>query len=199
MTDHPPRSSSVGGEEPFALRATLFTILFLVFILGIVPSLFYLAGEWWTTSQSAGTILARFWQHLRMLAGMFLFSIGLAAYLFCSFWLIFFGRGPHVEFDPPRLFVATGPYRWVRNPVVISLLVTMTGQAIFFASVGLVILVGLLALGIHYQVTRVEEPRLRLRFGQSYEEYSKQVPRWLPHPPDRASVSGGMSNGRVSE
>ena len=44
----------------------------------------------------------------------------------------------------------------------------------------------LLLLGLplaHYQVARVEEPRLRQRFGQSYADYCAMVPRWLPRPP----------------
>jgi protein-S-isoprenylcysteine O-methyltransferase Ste14 len=141
------------------------------------------AGEWPTTSLSAGTILAQFWRQLGALLGLSIFSLGLAAYVFCSAWLIFFGRGPHVEFDPPKSFVASGPYRWVRNPVVISLLVTAAGQAIYFASIGLAVFVGLLFMLSYLQVTRIEEPRLQLRFGQSYEEYRKSVPRWIPRPP----------------
>jgi protein-S-isoprenylcysteine O-methyltransferase Ste14 len=115
--------------------------------------------------------------------GLSIFSIGFAAYVFCSIWLIFFGRGPHVEFDPPKRFVSTGPYRWVRNPVVISLIVTAAGQAIYFASTGLAVFVGFIMAFGHYQATRIEEPRLRLRFGQPYEEYCRKVPRWLPRPP----------------
>jgi protein-S-isoprenylcysteine O-methyltransferase Ste14 len=183
MVDRPPPETSGADEKPFVLRSTLLAIAFLVVLLGVIPSLFYLAGEWPTTSLSARTIFAQFWRQLCALVGLFIFSVGLASYVFCSGWLIFFGRGPHVEFDPPKAFVATGPYRWVRNPVVISLLVTWAGQAVYFASIGLAVLVGLgMACG-HYQATRIEEPRLRLRFGQTYEDYCKKVPRWLPRPP----------------
>jgi protein-S-isoprenylcysteine O-methyltransferase Ste14 len=183
MVDQPPPETSGADEKPFALRSTLFIIGFLVVLFGVIPSLFYLAGEWPTTSLSAGTIFGQFWRQLRALVGLFIFSVGLGSYVFCSVWLIFFGRGPHVEFDPPKAFVATGPYRWVRNPVVISLLVTWAGQAVYFASIGLAVLVGFgMAFG-HYQATRIEEPRLRLRFGQTYEDYCKKVPRWLLRPP----------------
>src|SRR5207249_11876749 len=115
-------------------------------------------------------------QGFRSLCGVGIFAIGLAAYLFCSFWLIFHGKGPHVEFDPPRVFVATGPYRWVRNPVVLALLTTVLGEALFLPSWGILILF-LLGLPIaHYQVTRIEEPRLRQRFGESYSQYCASVP-----------------------
>jgi len=183
MVDRSPSDASVAADKPFALRSSFFTIGFLVVALGAIPALFHLAGTWLTTSLSAATILAQFWRGLCALSGLSIFSVGLACYVFCSFWLIFFGRGPHVEFDPPRALVTTGPYRWVRNPVLMSLLAVWTGQAIYFASIGLAVLVSLGVAFARYQVTKIEEPRLRLRFGQSYEDYCRNVPRWLPRPP----------------
>ena len=173
------------ADEPYALRGALFTTGFLVLVLALVPAVFYLAGEW-RPGSSAGAILTRFFAHLRNLIGISAFSIGLTAYLFCSIWLMFFGRGPHVEFDPPKVFVATGPYRWVRNPVAISLIVTAAGEAIYFSSLGLAVFVALGMAFAHYQATRIEEPRLRVRFGEVYEQYCRKVPRWLPRPPEES-------------
>jgi protein-S-isoprenylcysteine O-methyltransferase Ste14 len=154
--------------------------LFLLGILGVIPSIFYVCGEWASGSRGFWLIAGRFWAGFRVLVGAALFAIGLAAYSYCSAWLIFFGKGPHVEFDPPKVFVASGPYRWVRNPVVITLLVTVLGEAIWFGSISILVL---LAVGLplaHYQVTRIEEPRLKARFGASYEEYCRRVNRWTP-------------------
>lgn len=171
------------NEKPFALRSAVYTVGFLLMVLGIIPSLFHLAGMWPTSTEEAATVIRDFWSSFQRLLGVAIFAIGLAAYTFCSVWLIFHGRGPHVEFDPPKIFVATGPYRWVRNPVVITLIVTVFGEAVFLGSWGIF---GLVIIGIgfaHYQVTRIEEPRLRDRFGDSYVEYCRRVPRWLPCPP----------------
>lgn len=170
-------------EKPFALRSTIYTIAFLLFILGVLPSLFFLADRWLASTGETLAVIREFWTGFRSLAGIGIFAIGLGAYVFCSVWLIFFGRGPHVEFDPPKVFVATGPYRWVRNPVVITLLTTVFGEAVYFGSFGIFILVLLGFPLAHYQVTRIEEPRLRERFGQSYLDYCLRVPRWIPRPP----------------
>ncbi len=171
-------------EKPFALRSTLYTAGFLIFVLGAVPSLFYILGQWPTTGAALWGSIKGFWISFRVLVGGAVFTIGLAAYLFCSIWLIYFGRGPHVEFDPPKHFVATGPYRWVRNPVVLTLLVTALGEAIFLGSIAVLLFVLVGGAGFaHYQVTRIEEPLLRQRFGDSYVEYCQKVHRWLPKPP----------------
>jgi len=180
------------GQESFALRSISYTIVFLGLALGVIPSLFYLAGQRMLGSSfSAGAIFAQFWGDMQTLLGASIFCIGLGAYIFCSAWLIFYGRGPHVEFDPPKAFVATGPYRWVRNPVAISLVIAGSGQAIYFSSLALTMLVGLGIVFAHYQATRIEEPRLRLRFGKVYEDYCRKVPRWLPLPPDDDAAETG--------
>lgn len=180
-----PASTST-PPRPFALKSAVYTAVFLLFILGAVPSVFHLLGQghwrFWTPGFWAAA--GAFWITFRILVGAAVFTIGLAAYLFCSTWLIFFGKGPHVEFDPPKVFVATGPYRWVRNPVVITLLVTVLGEAVYCGSLGIFLLVLLVGPAFaHYQVTRIEEPRLRTRFGPSYVDYCARVNRWLPRPP----------------
>lgn len=165
------------------MKAVVFTAGFLLFILGVVPSLFHVLGKL-PSSVDAFWLHARaFWESLRTLIGTAVFVIGFGTYLFCSAWLIGLGKGPHVEFDPPKVFVASGPYRWVRNPVVITLMATVLGLAIYLNSIGILIL---FAIGIplaQYQVTKIEEPNLRNRFGDSYVEYCKRVNRWIPMRP----------------
>ena len=112
--------------------------------------------------------------------GVVLFAVSFALYLGASYVLTRWGKGAYVEFDPPTRLVVTGPYRYVRNPVVAFLLGSMLGEAIGLSSTG-VLLMFLIFVGLSWvQVTRFEEPVLRKRFGQSYDEYCAQVPRWIP-------------------
>ena len=109
-----------------------------------------------------------------------LFVVGMVAYTVCSLWLVVRGRGAYVEFDPPTHFVATGPYRWCRNPVALSLMLVILGEAVYLSSPGIG---GLFVVGIglgHAQVIWLEEPLLRRRFGDDYDQYCRTVPRWLP-------------------
>jgi len=89
------------------------------------------------------------------------------------------GRGRPKRGPRPR-FVIAGPYVRVRNPLFGGLIVACAGIAIFMRSPALA--VGTAAsLGIaHLWITRVEEPRLRSRFGRAYEAYLGSVPRWIP-------------------
>ena len=56
-------------------------------------------------------------------------AIFLGAALMLSCVVVFFvvGRGTPAPFDPPREFVASGPYRFVRNPMFLGLLARAVG------------------------------------------------------------------------
>jgi protein-S-isoprenylcysteine O-methyltransferase Ste14 len=90
------------------------------------------------------------------------------------------GKGTLAPWDPPRRFVVAGPYRYVRNPMISGVTTVLLGEALvlncrplgwWFAA----FLVGNL-LFIHF----IEEPALRRRFGESYAEYCRNVPAWIP-------------------
>jgi protein-S-isoprenylcysteine O-methyltransferase Ste14 len=78
-----------------------------------------------------------------------------------------------------------GPYRYVRNPLYLAIVLAVTGQALLFSRpVLLVYAAGLLAAFVAF-VRWYEEPALARRFGGQYEAYRKQVPGWWPRLPRR--------------
>jgi len=79
------------------------------------------------------------------------------------------------------VFVARGPYRVVRNPMYVAVISAVLGEALAFGSDALVAYAGFLAIAFHLFVVLYEEPTLTARFGASYEDYRRRVPRWLPH------------------
>jgi protein-S-isoprenylcysteine O-methyltransferase Ste14 len=117
--------------------------------------------------------------------GWVVFGICWLGYTFTSVLLVRRGRGGYIEFDPPKEFVATGPFRWCRNPIVLSVLGMILGEALAFSSTGIFLLL-LVALPLaHLHLVLLEEPRLERRFGQAYADYRNRVPRWIPRPPRR--------------
>jgi len=90
------------------------------------------------------------------------------------------GLGTPAPIAPPRHLVVSGLYRHVRNPIYVSVVAVILGQAVLFADWHLLGYGALLWLAFHIVVIADEEPTLRQSFGAEYESYLANVPRWLP-------------------
>lgn len=90
------------------------------------------------------------------------------------------GRGTPAPFDPPREFVAVGPYRYFRNPMYVGGFAVLAGVGLVVGSVAIVGLAGGFLLIAHLFVVLYEEPSLTRRFGEPYRRYQSSVPRWWP-------------------
>jgi protein-S-isoprenylcysteine O-methyltransferase Ste14 len=112
-------------------------------------------------------------------AGSPVLVAGVAIYCWCA-WSFVQALGTPAPIDPPKHLVARGLYRRVRNPMYLGVLLAVVGQAILFGSIALLEYAAFLAVCFHLFVLLYEEPSLRARFGQEYEEYLRAVPRWVP-------------------
>jgi protein-S-isoprenylcysteine O-methyltransferase Ste14 len=108
---------------------------------------------------------------LLLLAGM-----GLAA----SAVLTFRHAGTPVRPDrDSQVLVRSGPFRFSRNPMYLSLSLIYAGLSFFFNAVWpLLFLIPAIAV-IRYYVIGAEEAYLLARFGAEYESYLRSVRRWL--------------------
>jgi protein-S-isoprenylcysteine O-methyltransferase Ste14 len=88
------------------------------------------------------------------------------------------GGGPGIEVPPDRI-VASGPYRYTRNPMYLGHLIFMLGLTITFASWFAAALLLAHAIWFHLRVVKDEE-RLERRFGEDYRAYRARVKRWIP-------------------
>ena len=109
-----------------------------------------------------------------------LIAAGVALYLWCLWQFATTGRGTPGPWDPPRRFVAVGPYRYVRNPMYISAALVIGGEALLFASISLAAYFVVFALVVHAFVILYEEPTLHRLFGEEYDAYRRAVNRWVP-------------------
>jgi protein-S-isoprenylcysteine O-methyltransferase Ste14 len=113
-------------------------------------------------------------------AGLLPLLAGAGLYLRCAWDFTVTGRGTPLPTDPPKIVVATGLYRFVRNPMYVAILIMQLGEALLFQSWAVLrFSVGTLIL-VHLFLLLYEEPDLRRRFGDTYREYCAHVPRWLP-------------------
>lgn len=101
--------------------------------------------------------------------------------LLWSFWnFLHEGHGTPAPIDPPKELIATGFYRYVRNPMYVGVLAVILGHFLWFGYWNLLVYAIVVFLAFHTFVTYYEEPILKRKFGTVYEEYRKKVPRWIP-------------------
>lgn len=76
-------------------------------------------------------------------------------------------------------FVATGPYRFSRNPMYVSLLIAYTGAGFLSASFWPFLLLPVVIAVVGFVVIRPEERYMSERFGDAYAIYRSRVRRWI--------------------
>ncbi|HWM94135.1 MAG TPA: isoprenylcysteine carboxylmethyltransferase family protein [Thermoanaerobaculia bacterium] len=148
---------------------------------GIIVSVAFVLLWFWLASlvrrfdPGLGSLPAWLWP-----LGVLLVAAGAALAVSCIAVFIIRGEGTPAPFDPPRAFVASGPYRYVRNPMYLGAICVLLGSALLVRSPS----VALLAFGFwllaHGFVLLYEEPTLQERFGESYSKYKARVRRWVP-------------------
>lgn len=115
-------------------------------------------------------------------AGLALFACGAAIYFWCAWDFVSKGLGTPLPIDAPRVLVVKGLYRFTRNPMYVGVLSVILGQALYYGSLRVARYGGVVLAGFYLFVLFYEEPKLRRLFGEQYEEYCRNVPRWLlPH------------------
>ena len=112
--------------------------------------------------------------------------LGFAVALRCVWDFGRTGRGTPAPIAPPKRLVVVGFYRYVRNPMYVGFIVGWVGLWVIFGRANLIaILVAVVVvLGVALFVRLYEEPTLHRMFGGEYEEYCRNVRRWVPrlHP-----------------
>ncbi len=136
------------------LRSVFFTFLQPGVVTVLIP-------YWLISSRGAGAPSG--YETLRYL-GLPLIVIGAAGLLWCIWDFFSAGRGTISPIDPPKHLVVRGLYRYVRNPMYVAVVTTLTGEAIFFLSMPVLIEAGVFVILAHLFVTCYEEPALHPTF-----------------------------------
>ena len=108
--------------------------------------------------------------------------LGFAVALRCVWDFGWTGHGTPAPIAPPQKLVVVGFYRYVRNPMYVGFFVGWAGLWVVFghANWPALAVALLVVVGVALFVQLYEEPTLRKMFGAEYEEYCRNVRRWLP-------------------
>ncbi len=154
-----------------ALGPILQTILFTIFVpgtvLGLIPR--WLVGGFPRPESGPVTWL-----------GILIIVLGSAIYFRCAWEFAVRGLGTPAPIAPTKFLVTTALHRYVRNPMYIGVLGALLGEAATFRAVVLLEYAAFCFAAVYLFVIFYEEPTLRRQFGESYDEYRRSVPRWIP-------------------
>jgi protein-S-isoprenylcysteine O-methyltransferase Ste14 len=152
-----------------ALRSLLWLLLLPGVLAGFVPWRYFGLRS---TSLDPG--------NPRQLAALLGIAAGVALLVACVWEFARSGRGTLSPADPPRALVVRGLYRYVRNPMYLSVTLIILGEALLVGSPGLLLYWVVWFAAANLFVMAYEEPRLQRQFGEGYERYRSAVPRWIP-------------------
>jgi protein-S-isoprenylcysteine O-methyltransferase Ste14 len=107
-------------------------------------------------------------------------SIGLCLSIWTATLFVKFGKGTPAPWDPPKKLVIRGPYRYVRNPMIISVMLMLLAEALLFQSWPIAAWLAVFFIGNSLYFPLVEEKSLEKRFGDDYREYKAHIRRWIP-------------------
>jgi protein-S-isoprenylcysteine O-methyltransferase Ste14 len=152
-----------------ALRSLLWTVLFPGFFAGYLPWRYFGLGQ----------VQLDLHEPLHLL-GLVCIIAGVVLLGSCIWEFAHSGRGTLSPADPPRELVVRGLYRYVRNPMYLSVTLIILGELLLTRSRPLFWYWLVWFAAVNLFVIGHEEPYLRGRFGASYERYTAEVGRWLP-------------------
>jgi protein-S-isoprenylcysteine O-methyltransferase Ste14 len=112
--------------------------------------------------------------------GAALIVLGLTLMLATIRLFVTIGKGTLAPWNPTQKLVVQGVYRHVRNPMISGVFFVLLGESVGSGSLPLL---GWAAFFIAVNMIYMplfEEPGLVKRFGEEYEEYRRNVPRWIP-------------------
>ena len=114
------------------------------------------------------------------IAGTIVYVLGLSMQVFTTSLFFRFAQGTLAPWQPTQKLVIRGPYRYCRNPMITGVVMMLLGEGLFFNALAILIWGCIFFLMNTMYFIFKEEPAMLARFGDSYAEYKRHVPRWIP-------------------
>ncbi|MEW6092763.1 MAG: isoprenylcysteine carboxylmethyltransferase family protein [Chloroflexota bacterium] len=151
------------------LRVASLNIVLSVLVVAFVAFLLKIDRSWLSPLPVFTRIVA--WPFL--VGGVFLIVSAVLA-------LLKHGGATGAPGDSTRKLVIAGPYQWIRNPIYAGGTLLLFGLAFYTRSLLLFLMTNVFMAGMHFVVSLIEEPGAEKRFGDEYQKYKQEVPRWFP-------------------
>ena len=111
--------------------------------------------------------------------GIFFLNLGGILALWCTIIMYVSKKASPSPFTLPKKVITTGPFKYVRHPMMWALHFVILGQIFVNNSPFIIIwFIIWLRFSIIY-IDKYEEPYLISIFGNEYVEYCKSTPRWF--------------------
>ncbi len=162
-----------GAGRWLALWLAVRSLLWTVLLPGLIAG--YLPWRYFGLSQVQLDL-----EDLFHLLGILCIGAGVVLLATCIWEFARSGRGTLSPADPPKQLVVRGLYRYVRNPMYLSVTLIIFGEVLLTHSPPLFWYWLIWFIGANLFVIGYEEPNLRRRFGTSYQRYTAEVGRWIP-------------------
>lgn len=105
---------------------------------------------------------------------------GLALLIISIRFIIIYANTTVMPWVPSESLVVRGPYRYLRNPMILGVVLVMVGEGLVLGSPGILAVALIFFIGNTVYFILSEEPKLEAQFGESYWEYMANVRRWWP-------------------
>ena len=154
------------------IRAAVGSLIFLAVAPGVVAGVIpWLLTAGWS---------AHDWSFPVRFVGGVVIAAGLAFLLAAFIRFVVEGLGTPAPVAPTERLVLGGAYRHVRNPMYLAVGAIIVGQGLLLGEATLLLYALIFATAVAAFVHGYEEPTLASRFGEQYEIYRREVPRWRP-------------------
>lgn len=110
--------------------------------------------------------------------GGILICVGVAVAIWAVIQFARAGTTPNAH-RPDTAIVSSGPYRFSRNPIYLSMALVQIGVGVFLSNLWIVILVAPVLYTCQKGIIEREEGYLEAKFGEEYLSYKRTVGRWL--------------------
>lgn len=144
-----------------------------ILVVAGIPAVIFLCGDY---LYKASVLQPQ----LSLIISNICFIFGIPWMLSAVIWQITRGKGTPVPIVPTKEFLQNGPYKYVRNPMMLGFFSYLSGWAFLFNEAGAFLAAAFFIIFLLAEVKIIEEPELEKRFGDAYREYKKEIPFIFP-------------------